>query len=442
MRGLRRRIADGSANSVVTGTAGTLALNSATLALNFLTTVVLSRLLGVTGYGAYAFAVAWAMLLTAFAGLGLSPLVVRNVASAATTASWGVLRGTLRWANLVVLLTALVTVGSAAAVGLALLGDNNLLRRSFLVALLLIAPLSLTTVRQSAMQGLGKVVLGRVPETLVAPGLFLALAVGADIVLAGGLSPTATVVAQLLATVAAFAFGAMLLMRSLPREARAAAPEIHGHEWSRSAVPFFAIGLLSTANTQVGTLVLGTLGAPADAGVFSVATRVTSFVGFLMLAATYPLMPALARIHATGDAAGLRSAVTRSARVIVLLTLPIAVLIASFAESLLHGVFGAGFGGGAAAARILVLGELAKALVGVAAIALLMSGFEASLTRALALGAALNVVLALALTPHFRVAGAAAAQAIGATASSVAVAWLASRRLDLSVLAIVRRARS
>ena len=144
---LRKVLDERGARAVVSGTAGTLVLNSATLVLNFITTVVLSRLLGVTGFGVYAFAVAWSLLLTAFAGLGLSPLVVRNVASATTTSSWGLLRGTLRWANLVVLGSALTTVIIAAAVGFALLDDNDLMLHAFLIALLLITPLSLTTLK-------------------------------------------------------------------------------------------------------------------------------------------------------------------------------------------------------------------------------------------------------------------------------------------------------
>jgi len=436
---LQARVGRGGAPDVVAGTAGTLALNTATLALGFVTTVLLSRLLGATGYGAYAFAVAWATLLTAFAGLGLSPLVVRNVASASATARWGELRGVLRWANVVVLGTALVTIVAAAIAGLALLQNGNVLLQPFLVGLLLVAPLSLTTLRQSAMQGLGKVVLGRVPETLVAPGLFVGIAVTTNLALAGGLSAASTVAAQLLATIVAFALGTVLLMRSLPQPARMAAPEIHGRDWSRSAVPFFVIGLLSSANTQVGLLVLGTVGDVADAGVFAVAARTTSFVGFLMLAATYPLMPTLARIHANGDTARLRHAVTRSARVIVLLTLPVAVLIAVFAHPILSILFGAEFGAGTTATRILVIGEVARVVVGVAAIALLMSGFEADLSRALALGAIANVLLAITLVPALGVDGAAIAQTAGAILSSLALAWLARRRIGVSVLAIARR---
>src|SRR5713101_1715623 len=78
---------------------GTLLLNSGTLVINFAITLALSRFLGADGYGAYAFAFAWAALLSAVAGLGLSALVVRVTASAHALGRWGLLHGMLRWSN-------------------------------------------------------------------------------------------------------------------------------------------------------------------------------------------------------------------------------------------------------------------------------------------------------------------------------------------------------
>ena len=45
------------------GTAGTLVLNTSTTLLNFALAVLLARLLGAEGYGAFAFALAWAVVL-------------------------------------------------------------------------------------------------------------------------------------------------------------------------------------------------------------------------------------------------------------------------------------------------------------------------------------------------------------------------------------------
>ena len=68
---------------------------------------------------------------------------------------------------------------------------------------LLIVLTALVVIRQSAMQGLGRVVLGRVPETLVAPGLFLLLATAVGLV-REDFSASWAVTLLVLATVVAF----------------------------------------------------------------------------------------------------------------------------------------------------------------------------------------------------------------------------------------------
>lgn len=413
------------------GTAGTLALNGSTTLLNFGVVLLLARLIGADGYGAYAFAFAWAMVLASVAGLGLSPLIVRHVAGSRAGTDWGTLRGVLRWSNAVVLGASILTTALAAAIGWLLLRNDDDLLAPFLIGLLLVAPTALTMLRQSAMQGLGKVVLGRVPETLVVPGAFLVLAASAALVMRGSFSASWAVGLLATATVIAFALGMALLLRVLPPEVGVTQPRYDARSWSRSAVPLFLFGVIAAANAQVGTILLGSLSGPADAGVFAVASRVSMVVGFVLVAAAYPLMPVVARLHALGERVELQATVTRVARAVFLATLPVAVAVALLAAPLL-GLFGEEFRSGADAVRILVAGELVKAFLGLAGLALVMTGHEADLTRGVAVGAGVNLVLAGALIPLLGVAGAAIAGALGVACTHVLLAWLSRRRLGIS----------
>lgn len=413
---------------VIGGAIGTGALNGATVVLNLALTLMLTRLLGATGYGAFAFAFAWAMLLSALAGLGLPPLVVRHVASAQQSGSWGILRGVLRWANTIVLGAGVAISLAAAGVGALLLrGDENLLV-PFLAGLLLVVPVSLTAIRQSAMQGLGRVVLGRTPETVVAPGLFLLFAATIGVALGDSFSATGAVVLQAAATLIAFGLGIYLLARAMPHEARVAKAESDAGRWRRSAVPLALLAVMLMANAQVGTIVLGVLEGPDEAGVFAVAARVTAFVGFMLLAAGYPLMPALARLYSSGQHERMREVVTRSARAIFLLSLPLALVVFVFAGTILE-LFGPEFVAGSEAARILVAGEALKATVGLSGLVLVMTGHESDLTRGVALGGLVNVVLVIALVPFFGISGA----AVAATTGVVVTQLLLMRRAQLRV---------
>ena len=172
---VRRTRRDRVARSLIMDTAGTVVLNVANVALNLTAVLLLSRLLGPGGFGAYASAFAWATVLSVLAVLGLTPLVVRHVASYHSLESWGLMRGLLRRSNQSVALSAALTIAVAVPVGYFIYSDEPELLHPFWIALLLVPLISLTSLRQAAMQGLGRVVLGRVPETVVWPAIFIVL---------------------------------------------------------------------------------------------------------------------------------------------------------------------------------------------------------------------------------------------------------------------------
>lgn len=412
--------------SLTAGTIGTIGLNTASFALTFVGTVLVSRELGATGYGAFAFALACARVLGSISNLGLSALTVRYVADYVEHERWSLLRGLVTRLNQVVGLVSLGAILVAAVIGTLVLDRDSDVYVPFLIGLLTVPLVVLTTQRQSVLQGLHRVILARIPETLVAPAVVVGLVL---VALAAGVGLTAenvlwiTVVSQVLA----FALGVWFLFRALPPTVRAAVPEYEHRVWLRVGVPLFLMGIVNAANAQVGTIVLGAIGEPADAGVYAVAVRASAFVSFVMLAATYPLMPALARLRSVGDERVYRDTVVSATRSVVLVSAPIVVGLLVFAEPILR-IFGSEFGDGVTAVRILVGGETVRLLVGVIAIGMLMSGEERLATKILALGAVLNIGLALALAPGLGATGAAIAQAASALVASMLVAIFARRR--------------
>jgi O-antigen/teichoic acid export membrane protein len=421
----RARVLTGQ-RSLTTGTIGTIGLNTTSFALTFVGTVLVSRELGATGYGTFAFALACARVLGSISNLGLSALTVRYVADYAEHERWSRLRGLVTRLNQVVGLVSLGAIVVAAVVGTLVLDRDSDVYVPFLIGLLTVPLVVLTTQRQNVLQGLHRVILARIPETLVAPAIVIGLVL---LALAAGVGLTAenvlwiTVASQALA----FALGVWFLFRALPPAVRAANPEYEHRVWLRVGIPLFVMGIVSAANAQVGVIVLGAIGESADAGVYAVAVRASAFVSFVMLAATYPLMPALARLRSVGDETAYRDTVMSATRSVVLVSAPIVVGLLVFAGPILD-IFGSGFSEGAAAVRILVVGEVVRLLVAVIAIGMLMSGEERLATKILALGAVLNIGLALALAPGLGETGAAIAQTASAVVSSVLVAIFAHRR--------------
>lgn len=427
---LHRMRADQVARGLVLGTAGTVVLNVSAVVLNLGAVLLLTRLLGASGYGAYASAYAWAAVLSVVAVLGLTPLVVRHVAAYHSLGSWGLLRGLLRRSNQSVLLSSAVTIGVAAILGRLVYGGRPELLHTFWIALLLVPLIALTSLRQAAMQGLGRVVVGRIPETIVSPLLFIGLAALAAIALDDDFVAVWATGTQVAAAVCAFGLGALLLRRSLPATVRAADPAYEMSSWRRSGAALVLLNVIMAANAQVGTIMLGAISNAADAGIFNVATRATTFISFMMLAATYPLMPLVARLHAANERDQLQRIVVRAARLVLLVAAPTGLLLVVLGSTVL-GFFGSSFDEGISAMRILAVGELVNVLTGFGGLALVMTGHESHLARCVALGAVLNVGLTAALIPVAGIEGAAVGTAAGLAFSNILMAWFAWRRLGI-----------
>jgi O-antigen/teichoic acid export membrane protein len=417
-------------SSFVLDTTGVLVLNLSTMVLNFATIVVLGRLLGSQGFGAYAFAIAWATLLTVPAALGLPPLIIRTVASSGVRAEWGRMRGVVRRANQATLAASAITLLVAAPVGWVVLRSNDDLRAPFMIALALIPIIALTSVRGGAMNGLGRVVLGRATEAVVRPGLFLS-AVGITYVLVGDrLAPTGVTGLQVAMSTVALVIGVIFLRRSFPAEARHAQAVYETRAWLRSAIPLAAMSGIGVLNAQIGLILLGVMLGAAETGTFAVAARAAAVISFVFTTARFALAPEVARLHTLDRRDELQRLVTRAGRAIFFFTLPVAVAIVLGAETVL-GLFGAGFGDGATALRILCIGELTAVATGYAASVLLMTGHELQTTKWLSLGGIVNVALSPIFIVLWGLEGAAAATATGVVLANIGLALGAWRQVRI-----------
>lgn len=434
-RGSRRR-------TFLAQTAGTVGLNGATVAFNVVVVFILSRLLGADGYGAYAFATAWALLLAVPAMLGLSQLIVREVATYRVRGDWNLTRGLLRRSNQAVLAASVAICGSAAAVFYVLGWPAAPLFEPTLLGLTLVPLLSLVAVRQSAMQGFGAVVLGRVPEALVAPALMIVLVLTFDAVLPSGLSTLWAVGSQVLAAGIAAAIGVYLLRRTVPKDVIAAEPLDDRRRWLLGVLPILVASGIQAVNIQAGTILTGGIAGPEEAGIYSVSVRISLLISFLLLAAVPSLMPTIAELQERGEAEALQRLLTRAARLIFLGSLPLALSAIVFAEPILS-LFRVDLGAGGTTLRILCLGQLVLVATGLAGTILIMVDEAGQTVWAVAAGTAVNLVLSAVLIQDFGAQGAAVGTAVSIALTNIMMVYRLSRRRCIYAAAVrLRRAPS
>jgi O-antigen/teichoic acid export membrane protein len=427
--------------SVARGAAGMLILRVLQVGLEFLCGLVLARLLGASSYGAYAFAVSWVGLLGIPAACGFDRFLIREVAKFQARAQWQLLRGMLRRSGQIVLVASTV-LALAAAVSARLLATEPGSEMAIALQLgMIIVPLvAISRLRQAALQGLGRVVWGQTPETLVQP-LVLLCCLGAMYLLQGvpRTGPTAVILHTAAAAVAC-AGGIAFLHRSLPARAKTAPAAYQTRAWFTGAMPFLWILGMNVIVTYTDVIMLGLLVGSEPTGVYRVASQMAAFVALPLTAISLAFAPTIASLYVLNDMASLQRKATRSAQAIVALALPIMATMFFFGRHILA-LFGPEFTAGYPALVILSCAYVLNAAMGTSGYLLIMTRHERAVAITFSATAAIDVIANLLLIPVWGINGAAASTALSVVLVSVVFAVLAYRMLAIQPTALVFRRR-
>lgn len=413
----------------------TLILQGFSLLMGFVISVLLARLLGGAAYGRYVYALAWASVLALPAILGLDRFLVRGIAVYEVEQKWQLMRGLLRRTNQLVLLSSSIIASAGCVVATMWLSGS--LRWPLCVAMLFIPLTTLTLIRQGAMQAIGRVVTGQLPEYVIRPLITLAGIGALEFAGGGALTATTALGANVAGVAVAFVVGALLLRRALPSVLRTVQPEYATGEWIRAALPMMLIASVWLANNYIATLVVGALDGSRAAGVYSVAEKGAELIVLVLVAANMPLAPVIARLHARKDRVGLQRATERVAQAALLVSLPIAAAFAIF-PSIYLSLFGASFQAGATALTILALAQLVNAAAGPAGNVLIMTGHERAAVQGVGAGMLANLVLGVVLVPQLGVTGGAIASGSSLVLWNAIMLILARRHVGINATAFHR----
>jgi O-antigen/teichoic acid export membrane protein len=431
-----RRPTSGSLVRAMLGNATmTLALQAFSLGIGFITTIVLAHVLGATGYGRYAYSMAWASLLATPAILGFDRFLVRSIAVYEVDGEHGLARGLLGRTSTLVLAAGSGIAAAGCAVALGVIGEP--LRLTFCLAMLTVPLTALTLVRQGAMQAIGRVVTGQLPEFLIRP--LLALAAIGILYAAGSLSSSSAMAANVAAVGVAFAAGALMLWRALPAALRAARPSYRTRAWMRASLPMMLFAAVWFGNRYVATLVVGTIDGARSAGIYAAVDKGAELIVLVLVAANLPLAPVIARLYAKDDRIGLQHAVERVAQATLLASAPIALALALFPRFYL-GLFGASFKTGATALTVLAGAQLVNSVCGPTGNALIMTGHERDAAAGIGVGLFANVLLSVLLVPPLGITGGAIASGSSLVMWNVILLVRVRKVLSINVTAVRRLA--
>lgn len=393
------------------GASGTLIVNTASTGLYFLISLFLARFLKASGFGAYTYAISLIRLLMVFSMIGLDTLLVREISAYKKLSKWSLMKGLIKWSNLMVFFVATVLAILTAFIFFifsAHFEDKQII--TLWISLVILPIIAIVYCKQSILIGYNVIVIGQIPASLLRPSFFLVFIFLGYLIFNANLSAIKTMMMYVLATGMTLIVTSKLLIKTMPDFLKDVKPQYERRMWLSSAWPLLLVGGMNIINSQTDILMLGTLMGSTEAGIYVSATKGAELTIFVHLAVNRALGPLVASLYAENSISKLQNLITKGTRITFFASLPIGIALILFGSWFL-GFFGQEFIRGKEALSILCFSRLIDAGMGPVNILLIMTGFERFAALALSISAVLNILLNATLIPVFGINGAAWATA-------------------------------
>jgi O-antigen/teichoic acid export membrane protein len=413
------------------GASSAFIINATGSGLAFLGQIVLARVLGVGGYGIYAYVIAWITILALLATLGFQTGMLRFASAYRACEQWDLLRGFLyyvvRRVSLAGVVIGIVTAGIVIAI------RNHLspeLTRTFLVGCAVVPLLALLQIEGSLARSFGGVISALAPQNLLSRTIVLVVIGCLGMVLSLPVDPHEAMGVMLLATAIALGTVSWYLSRLRPAALATAGMAYEAPEWRRAALAFLFMAAIRALLVRNDLLMLGMLADTRSVGIYAVASRVADLVTFALTAINVIFAPSIAALHARGYRAALQAIVTATAWWSAVSALLIGLPLFLLAGTVLS-LFGDAFTSGATVLRILLVGQIANAAAGSVGWMLTMTGHERQAATVLGTAAATQIGFNSVMIPLFGPEGAAVTTMLAVIGCNIAMAILVWRNLEI-----------
>lgn len=410
LEGIKDRLLGSTAVAgVLRAAVGSVGVRVAASILGLLVTVMLTRILGKSGLGSYAWVFSTANLMALVAVFGSDRVIVRQAGISAASGNWGAFRGLTRLASIVPFAIALALSGGLVLLTLTWPELFKPARLVPLQALIVLVPLlTIGHVQQATIRGLRWVVSSQIPQQLVRPGLMLLL-LGILPFLVRDPDPRGALLWMAGATLVAILVGGLILKRARPAEIERAVPVYKTRAWLLTCLPLMGVAVANKGSGDIASIILGIMSSSDEVADFTVSRQLARFLSFFFLAINFSLGPTIAHMYAEGRMDELKSLGPKTVRFATILVLPVVLAMLIFPGVFL-GVYGAEFLGQSSVLRVLVCRELLNIILGSVAIWLMMTGHERLALRGAVMGLVAGIVVNLLL-----------AKGLGALGTSVAM---------------------
>lgn len=371
--------------------------------LSFVYFTLVARLVGVEGAGKYVIATSFTTIFSVFVDLGLSNVLVREVAKVPEKA------GTLL-ANVLGMKAVLAALAGIAATVVAwLLGYSVEVRLMIAVATVVMILDSIHLTLYSVMRGFQNL---RYEAVGVVTGQAVIILAGAAFFLAFKLPLAFMIVALLCGSAWNVAWSAWALVRKFPVPLKLSLDPSIIRFFRDVTVPFALAGIFSRIYSYIDSIMLSKLGTEAEVGLYGVAYKLAFAFQFLPMSFAAAVYPAMSEYYVR-DRKKLGDIFVASTKYLTFLVMPLAFGIAALARPIVMAVYGEPFLGSVAPLQVLIFSLIFAFLYWPAGSLLNACDRQSSNTRVMGVTMAVNIALNAVLLPRYGAVGAAASALVG-----------------------------
>ncbi len=387
--------------------------------LSFLSGILLARMLGADGYGAYALALTTATLVGMVTEFGLPTLVLREASAARANGQWSQVRGLMNWSNRAVLvLSFMLIAGTWAGHALFAADRGSEYLATLIWSVLLIPFVAFGKLRSNVLLALDHVAGSQLPVMILRPVLFL-VACATLFLLTDHLAPAGAMAAQVFGAASAMVVIIGLYRKNRPEALIEAKPARTVRSWLATALPMGLTEGLRLLQGQLGLLLVGAFAGTFQAGLYRVADAVAMVTAVFVSVAGTAATPMFGRLWRAGDHEGLQRVALLCAIAMTAGTLLLGLPLAIAGDRLIPFIFGRQFTGSAEVFLILWLGSLVSCSLGQALSLANMTGRHVLATQSFVVIAVVNSAIGAVLIPGGGAVGAALATSAGSIAGTL-----------------------
>lgn len=386
---------------------------------------IFARLLGIEGYGQYAYYLAVLLLASQFANVGMMQTMTKRVAERPDDLAWcravaqaGALVNGMGVA-IVGLLVGLILVSAAPQ------GTAAVVTACVVVGVLLFDQMWFYA--RGILYGLRREERAAIPGII---GVVTAGALGVTLAMNGmGVTGVLTglLVADLFVAVVCLR-SVMYVLQGTERVRSAPVVPLPVQELLRFGLSAMVFSVLNMALCSLDVILVRHLAGGAQAGLYAAAVQWSQFVWFIPIAVEGVMLQSTARLWAEQRVGDVSSLVSRLLRYVMLGTAFLLVIVFALGDQIVTLYFGPQFAEAALALRLLVPGAFCYAMARVLWPVIQAGGDGAHLIRVMGATVLVDVGLCWALVPRWGAAGAALATSASFALVAVGYAWVLGRR--------------